>query len=87
MTVILVDMPVSAELEEQRYPQAFAVYRAVLAEVARTRSVTVLRASRTAVGLNDEHFADLIHLNSRGAARLSAWLREQLTALDAEVRP
>ncbi len=76
--VVLVDMPVSAELE-RRFEAAFATYRATLAEVERTRGVTVLRASRAAVGLDDEDFADLIHLNARGADRLSDWVRGHLS--------
>ena len=78
VAVVLVDMPVSADLEEKLFPQAFAAYRAALAEVARSHRVPVLRATRTAVGLTDAHFADLVHLNSAGAARLSAWLSKAL---------
>jgi hypothetical protein len=77
-TVVLVDMPVTADLEEQLYPREFAAYRAALAEVERTRGVRVLRAGRAAVGLDDRHFADLIHLNADGAARLSRWIRAEL---------
>jgi hypothetical protein len=76
--VILLDMPVSADLEERLHPREFAAYRAALAEVERGRHVHVLRASRVAVGLDDRDFADLIHLNARGTARLGAWLRQQL---------
>jgi hypothetical protein len=80
VTVVLVDLPVSADLEERFYPQVFAAYRAVLAEVERTRNVRVLRATRAAVGLTDAHFADLIHLNYQGKARLSAWVRQAMCA-------
>lgn len=76
--VVLVDMPVSDHLEETLHPEAFATYRAALAEVERRRGVTVLRASRRAVGLGDDDFADQIHLNAGGTAKLSAWLRRQL---------
>jgi hypothetical protein len=75
--VVLVDMPVSADLEQMHAP-AFAAYRAALAEVERTRGVRVLWASRAAVGLSEEHFADLIHLNAAGTPRLSQWLRASL---------
>ncbi|HET6573999.1 MAG TPA: hypothetical protein VFG68_10385, partial [Fimbriiglobus sp.] len=44
--------------------------------------VTVLRATREAVGLTDRHFADLIHLNAVGARMLSEWLRDRLAELD-----
>jgi hypothetical protein len=80
VAVVLVDMPVSADLEVRLHPREFAQYRAVLAEVGRQRGVPVLSAGRAAVGLDDTHFADLVHLNARGAARLSAWLRRQLTS-------
>ena len=40
--------------------------------------LSVLRASREAVGVTDADFADLIHLNASGTARLSAWLRQAL---------
>ena len=83
VTVVLVDLPVSEELEDQICPRPFALYRAALAEVERTRGVRVLRATRPAVGLTDADFADLIHLNGQGKARLSAWVREALTAMDS----
>jgi hypothetical protein len=78
--MVLVDMPVSQDLEERLYPREFARYRAALAKVKQRRSVRVLRASRTAVGLTDADFGDLIHLNAQGTARLSAWLQRQLAA-------
>jgi hypothetical protein len=81
--VVLVDMPVSDDLEGGRYRDAFTAYRATLAEVER-RGVTVLRASRSAVGLDDGDFADLIHLNARGTARFSAWLRDAIASLGGE---
>jgi hypothetical protein len=80
---VLVDLPVSAELEEGICPRPFAAYRAVLDEVERTRGVRVLRATRGAVGLTDAQFCDLIHLNGEGKARLSAWVRRELTAIDS----
>jgi hypothetical protein len=76
--LILVDLPVPADLEERLFPREFAEYRAVLEEVERSRGVRVVRASRAAVGLDDADFADLIHLNAAGAARLSSWLRHCL---------
>jgi hypothetical protein len=75
---VLVDMPVAAELDRRMFPREFAEYRAALAEVERGRGVRVLRASRAAVGLDDRHFADLIHLNADGARRLSDWIRREL---------
>jgi hypothetical protein len=78
VAVILVDMPVSADLEERMHPQEFATYRTALHDLQRQRGVEVLDASRTVLGLSDADFADLIHLNAHGAARLSAWLRLQL---------
>jgi hypothetical protein len=81
VSVVLVDMPVTPELDEQRYPREFATYRAALADLKRERHVTVLRASRKTLALDDSHFADWVHLNGRGGARLGAWLRQQLTVL------
>lgn len=78
--VVLVDMPVSAQLEEQMHPQAFAMYRARLKEVTQQRMVPILWASRTTVGVGDGDFADLIHLNAQGTAKLSGWLRQALAA-------
>jgi hypothetical protein len=78
VTIVLVDMPVTADLEEGLHPREFAAYRAALAEVERERKVRMLHASRAAVGLGDDDFADMVHLNSRGTARFSAWLRRQL---------
>lgn len=76
--VVLVDMPVPAELDCVRHAREFARYRAALAELERTRGVRVLRASRAAVGVDDRHFADLIHLNADGARLLSDWIRRAL---------
>jgi hypothetical protein len=81
--VVLIDMPTTAELE-QRHPAAFAEFRARLAEVERTRGVTVIRASRAATGMDDSHFADLIHMNYLGAEWFSDWLRAELTRIGAE---
>jgi hypothetical protein len=78
--VVLVDMPVSADLEERSFPRAFAAYREMLADLEKTRSVRLLRANRDVLGLDDADFADLVHLNARGSARLSAWLRHQLAS-------
>jgi hypothetical protein len=79
--VVLVDMPVSEDLELRRNPQAFACYRAALAGLERRGGLRVLRAKRDAVGLTDADFADLIHLNATGTARLSNWLRRELAGL------
>jgi hypothetical protein len=77
VALLLLDMPVSEELS-RKYAPAFAAYEAALAELERSRAVTVLRPSRQALGLNDDDFADLIHLNARGTARLSRWLRDAI---------
>jgi hypothetical protein len=79
--LVLVDMPVSADLEERLHPREFASYRRLLADLERSRKVRVLRPSRREVGLTNADFADLIHLNDRGAARLSRWLRGALARL------
>jgi hypothetical protein len=81
--VLLLDLPVPADLEERLFPQAFAAYRAALARVARERGVPVLRATRAEVGLTDADFGDLVHLNGRGSARLSAWVRQAVAARGA----
>jgi hypothetical protein len=81
-TLVLLDMPTTADLEA-RYPAQYAEYRERLAEVERDRGLTVLRATREAVGLDDTFFADVIHLNADGARKLSAWLRDRLVELGA----
>jgi lysophospholipase L1-like esterase len=73
--VLIVDLPVPADLDERMYPTQFAAYRAALAKAAAARGVPVLHATRTAVGLTDADFSDLVHLNGDGAAKMSAWLR------------
>jgi hypothetical protein len=89
--IVLVDMPVTAELDEGLHAAAFAEYRAWLARVQRELGLRVLRADRGTVGLTDAEFADFIHLNGAGALRLSAWLRGQLDdslrSVRAEVQP
>ncbi len=77
--VVLVDLPVSADLDEQLCPEQFATYRQALAELERTRGVRVLRASRAATGIGDPEFADWVHLNADGMARLTRWVRQELT--------
>ena len=81
--VVLVDMPTTAELEK-RHPAEFAEFRGRLAEVEATRRVTVIRASRLAVGLDDSHFADLIHMNRFGSETFSNWLRRELAVRGSE---
>ena len=76
--VVLVDMPVSADLQDGLHAAAFATYRAVLADLERRRGLRVIRAHRDAIGLTDIDFGDFIHLNIQGADRLSTWLRQQL---------
>ncbi|MBX9623001.1 MAG: hypothetical protein K2X82_04225 [Gemmataceae bacterium] len=75
--LVLIDMPVTADLEA-KYPAAWAEYRDRLAGLEHDCGLRVVRATREAVGLGDEHFADLIHLNRDGAAKLSGWVRGAL---------
>lgn len=83
VAVVLVDMPTTADLEA-RHPAEFAEFRQRLAEVEASRGVLVLRATREAVGLGDEHFADLIHPNAAGAAVLSRWVKRELERVGGE---
>jgi hypothetical protein len=76
--LLLVDMPVSADLDQRMYSHEYTAYRAALAAAAQSQGVRVLYATREAVGLTDADFADVVHLNAAGADRLSAWLRRQL---------
>ena len=41
-------------------------------------------ATREAVGLTDQHFADLIHPNADGAAVLSAWVKRELDRIGSD---
>lgn len=75
--LVLVDMPRTADLE-MRHPAEFAEYRARLQEVASARGVRLVLAARERTGLDDRHFADLIHLNREGAAKFSDWLHDEL---------
>ncbi len=83
VAVVLIDMPTTADLEA-RHPAEFAQYRARLTEVETARGVLVLRATREAVGLGDQHFADLIHPNAAGATVLSAWVKRELERVGSE---
>jgi hypothetical protein len=82
--LVLVDLPVCADLDERLCPQAFARYRALLTDVERARGVRVLRPTRASVGLDDSDFSDWVHLNASGAERLSRWLRHELARVDAD---
>ena len=75
--LVLIDMPVTADLE-QFHAAAFAEYRGRLVELERDRGVRVIRATREAVDLDDNHFADLIHLNRDGAKKFSDWVKVHL---------
>lgn len=75
--LVLVDMPVTADLERM-YAKEFAEFRTRLAEAERDRGLRVLRPTREELGLTDDQFADLIHMNRDGANRLSAWLKPRL---------
>ncbi|MCE9534648.1 MAG: hypothetical protein K8T89_26535, partial [Planctomycetes bacterium] len=77
VTCILVDMPVTEDLQ-QTYPDAYRQYDGLLNDLERDRGVRIIRATRDQVGLDDRHFADMIHLNGDGAARFSGWLRKIL---------
>lgn len=76
---VLLDMPVTADLE-RLYVKEFAEFRERLADVEQTRIVKVLRPTRDELQVDDDYFADLIHLNRRGAEKLSAWTKSQLDA-------
>lgn len=75
--LVLLDVPVAADLEAA-FPAAFAEYRSRLAELERDRGVRVIRMTRADVGLTDAEFADVVHLNRVGAARLSDRVRAAL---------
>jgi hypothetical protein len=75
--LVLLDIPVTADLERM-YPKEFAEFRSLVANVERERGVTVLRPTRELIGVGDDQFADLIHMNRAGAAKLSQWLHAQL---------
>lgn len=77
--LVLVDMPVTADLEEKMHAAAYASYHEALADFEQARGVRVLRATRSGVGVSDDDFADLVHLNASGSARFSDWLRRELT--------
>jgi hypothetical protein len=79
-TLVLVDMPVTSDLEAD-YPAAFAEYRTLLADLEQRTGIPVLRAHRDVVGITDAGFADTIHLNRVGATILSRWVRIQLVEL------
>jgi hypothetical protein len=76
--IVLVEMPVSADLDERLYPAEYGSFRATLAALATSRNLPLLRPTRADVGLTDGDFVDLIHLNASGASRLSHWLRAAL---------
>jgi hypothetical protein len=85
-TVVLVDMPVTAELEEVRHAGVYAEYRKVVSELAARRGVAFLDGGRKAVDLTEAHFADLTHLNAAGTQRFTTWLRQELTKRAGENR-
>lgn len=79
--VVLVDLPVPADLDDGRYPREYAIYRAALARTAANHAVPLLSATRAAVDITDADFGDVLHLNSDGATKVSSWLRNQLKVI------
>lgn len=77
VSLVLVDMPVTADLEA-KHPAAFAEYRKLLGEEESAHGLTVIRAHRDIVGITDAGFADTIHLNGTGAKVFSRWLKLKL---------
>jgi hypothetical protein len=76
--LVLVDMPMSADLEA-RHASVFLRYRRLLRDLQVEHGFRVLHGDREAVGLDDDHFADLAHLNQWGADRFGHWLRTALS--------
>ena len=80
-TLIVVEMPITLDLDN-RHAWEQAEFRKRLLEFEASRNVAVWSGHRDHVGLTDEHFADLTHLNRAGAAKFSRWLGTRLTAGD-----
>ena len=74
---VVVEMPVTADLEA-RFPAQVAEGQTLLARLRTDASVHYVSATRAEVGLTDHDFADLIHLNRGGAAKLSRFVRDRL---------
>jgi hypothetical protein len=83
VTVVLVDMPTTADLQA-RHPAEFAEYRSRLTQMCQRRGIRLLSANQQSTGLEDCHFADLIHLNRAGSDVLSRWMGDELRKLGAE---
>ena len=79
---VVVEMPVTADLEA-RFPNQVAQGRGLMARLRAEPGVRFVPATRGEVGLTDHDFADLIHLNRGGAAKLSRYVRDEL----AKARP
>jgi len=76
--VILVDMPVTADLEKKLHPDEYARYHEQLARIVKERGYRLIKPTREATGLSDADFADVIHLNAAGAQKLTRHLRGAL---------
>ena len=74
---VVVEMPVTRDLEN-RFPTQVADGRKLMAELKRDTGIRFVSATRDEVGLSDHDFADLIHLNRVGAAKLSTFVHDQL---------
>ena len=76
-TLVVVRMPVTADFQA-KYAAETRAAEAELAAFVAASGVRVIDAGRGRVGLTDADFADIIHLNTGGAAELSAWVRGEL---------
>lgn len=83
--LVILEMPLTKDLED-RHDSEVRQFREVLRQLCSEKKIPRLVATRTATELDDRHFADLIHLNSAGAERLSRWLKSELEHL-AEGQP
>lgn len=79
--LVLLEMPLTADLETRHAAECRQFQRDLRAFLKDYPDVRHLAAARQAVNLSDDHFSDLIHLNSGGADKLSRWLKQQLEAL------
>ena len=78
--VLIVDMPVPADLTSACIRPNTQPTEAPCLRRPRPTASRCSMPTRSAVGLTDADFSDLIHLNGNGAAKLSAWLRTVVTA-------
>ena len=84
--LVLATMPFHPDVGPSVFPNEWAEFHRVLDSLEASGRVRVLRVTAEELELTDEHFIDQAHLNGKGVARFTTWLRDRLERVEAAGR-